>query len=160
LEKAIAEITIDRKARRIRKINHHASHFTFKCQRCGIFCCKQGGPRLSRQDVDRLERSGYKTSEFLDVDNASLRNLKDGSCIFLSFDAPSHLYTCSIYDLRPTLCRLYPFQFNKSGSDSFTLLLIPCCNGLNAKDGKRIDTDLVAKTTRDVLFELIEADLV
>jgi len=160
LEKAIAEITVDREARRIRKIDHHVNRLTFKCQRCGIFCCKLGGPRLTRQDVNRLAQARYETSEFLNVGNVSLRNRKDGSCIFLLFDALSHVYKCSIYDLRPILCRLYPFRFSKSGPNSFALKLIPCCNGLNAKDGQRIDINLVAKTTRDALFELIGAGLV
>jgi len=160
LEETVAEIRIDLKTRRIRRISYSASHLTFKCQRCGVFCCKLGGPTLSQMDTNRLEQAEYKTTDFLDVDENSIRRRTDGSCIFLSFDIPTGLHKCSVYNLRPTLCRLYPFRFERSERDSFTLKFIPCCKGLNAKDGESIDMDFIAKTTSNILFELIDAGLI
>jgi len=160
LEERIAEITIDLKTRQLRKIHHSPSHLTFECQRCGVFCCKLGGPRLSETDKSRLEQAGHITTDFLDVDQNSIRSRTDGSCIFLSFDIPTRLHKCSVYNLRPTLCRLYPFRFERSGRDSYSLRLIPCCNGLNTKDGESVDADFIAKTTSGILFELIDTGLV
>lgn len=160
MEDRIAEVTIDLKARRLRKIHYSLSHLTFKCQRCGVFCCKLGGPTLSETDTNRLKQAGYKTTDFLDVDQNSIRSRTDGSCIFLSFDAQARLHNCSVYNLRPALCRLYPFRFERSGRNSYTLRLIPCCNGLNTKDGESVDTDFITKTTSDILFELIDTGLI
>jgi len=160
LEERIAEITIDLKTRRLRKVQHSFSHLTFKCQRCGVFCCKLGGPRLSETDTSRLKQAGYKITDFLDVDQRSIRSRTDGSCIFLSLDSQTHLHNCSVYNLRPALCRLYPFRLERSGRNSYTLELIPCCNGLNAKDGESVDTDFIAKTTSDILFELTDTGLI
>lgn len=110
--------------------------------------------------MDRLKQAGYIRSEFLDVDHKSLRSRADGSCIFLSIDALTHLYKCTIYALRPALCRLYPFQLKKSGWNSYCLGVIPCCNGLNTKDGQIVDSDFVSETVGDILFELIGTDLI
>lgn len=160
MKEEIAEITIDPKTRRIRKTSYYPTHLAFKCQRCGVFCCKLGGPKLSKKDTAKLIRSGCSPSEFLDVDRRSLRSKADGSCIFLSIDESTQLCNCFVYSLRPLLCRLYPFQFEKSGRNSYCLRVIPCCNGLNTKDGESIDMNFVNKTASDILFELIETDLV
>ncbi len=156
----IAEIAVDLETRRIRKITFHTSRLTFKCQRCGVFCCELGGPKLSENDVDRLKQAGYIKSEFLDVDHKSLRNRADGSCIFLSIDTSTHLYKCSIYALRPALCRLYPFQLKKSGRNSYCLSVIPCCMGLNTEGGEDVDTSFVSETVGNILSELTGTDLI
>jgi len=160
LEEKIAEITIDLKSRRIERIDHHGSRFTFKCQRCSVFCCKLGGPKLSQKDIARLEEGGRRVSEFLNIDHMSLRCREDGSCVFLFFDTTTQVYTCSVYDYRPTLCRLYPLEFKRSGQNTYALRLIPCCNGLNAKDDESVDTNLIIKMTAQILIELLDANLI
>lgn len=159
-EEAIAEITIDPKAKRIRKTSYHAGRLKFKCQRCGVFCCKLGSPRLSRNDANRLRQAGYVTNEFFEVDRRNLQSRADGSCIFLSIDTSTQLYKCSIYSLRPILCRLYPFQFEKIRRNLFYLRVIPCCKGLNTEDGENIDMNFVNKTAHEILLELIGTDLI
>jgi len=111
-------------------------------------------------DTNRPEQAGYKTTDFLDVDQNSIRNRTDGSCIFFSFDTLTRLHNCSIYSIRPALCRLYPFRFERSGENSYTLKLIPCCNGLNTEDSESVDIDFIAKTTSNTLFELIDTGLI
>jgi len=160
LEERIAGITVDLKAKRVRRICYCPSHLTFKCQRCGVFCCRLGGPTLSQMDTNRPEQAGYKTTDFLDVDKNNIRSRTGGSCIFLSYDTPTRLHVCSIYSIRPALCRPYAFRFERSGRNSYTLKLIPCCNGLNTKDGDNIDTDFIAETTSNILFQLIDTGLI
>jgi len=160
LEERIAEITIDLKTKRVGRIRHRESRLTFKCQRCGVFCCKLGGPTLSQMDTNRLDQAGYKITDFLDVGQNRIRSRTDGSCIFLSFDASTRLHNCSIYSIRPALCRLYPFSFERSRENSYTLKLIPCCNGLNTKDGESIDTDFIGEITSNILFELLDTGLI
>ena len=125
-----------------------------------MFCCKLGGPKLSRRDTNRLKQAGYKTSEFLNADDKSLRSKADGSCIFLSIDTTTQLYKCSVYSLRPTLCRLYPFHFEKSGHNSYNLILIPCCNGLNTEEGDSIDMNFLAKTVECTFSEMVDAGII
>lgn len=97
-------------------------------------------------------------SEFkgLPVMRGSLRNREDGSCIFLKFDAKENRYECSIYDLRPILCRLYPFDFDRVGSNIIVLKFIPCCRGLNSPDGKLVDERFINSHLLAPLLEAIE----
>jgi Fe-S-cluster containining protein len=63
---------------------------------------------LSREDIERLEKMGYRLEEFAVTDNstARLRNV-DGYCIFYSRDDKK----CRIYEKRPMGCRLYPVVY-------------------------------------------------
>jgi len=88
--------------------------------------------------------------------HGSLRNRKDGSCIFLKFDAKQNRYECSIYDFRPILCRLYPFDFDRVGSNIIVLKFIPCCRGLNNPNGKLVDEKFITNHLLAPLLEAIE----
>jgi len=88
-------------------------------------------------DVDYIEQAGYRLEEFLEsvpinefkglpIICGRLKSKEDGSCIFLSFDAERNIYECSIYEVKPALCRLYPFDFERINSNFFMLKLIPC----------------------------------
>jgi len=155
-DEKIAEITIEPKTKQIVNVNFLGNPVRFRCQRCAIFCCKLGGPKLTSMDVKRLMQSEYDPHEFLD-DNHFLKNKKGGSCVFLSFSAIEHLHLCSIYGLRLTLCRLYPFQFEKSGPQSYVLKVIPCCNGLNSNDDETVDAKFFSKNLQQVFLDLIES---
>lgn len=86
----------------------------------------------------------------------SLKNREDGACIFLKFDAKQKHYECSIYDFRPILCRLYPFDFDRVGTNSIVLKFIPCCRGLNNLDGKLVDERFINKHLLAPLLEAID----
>lgn len=159
LNQLIAEIKIDPSAKQIKRISCHATHITFKCKRCGVFCCKLGGPKLSKKDTDRLKQAGKETIKFLIMGCTALRTRENGSCVFLSHDETAGLSKCSVYNFRPTLCRLYPFRLERSGRNSYTLLLIPCCNGLNTENGESLDRNFIANTIGDVLFKMRDAGL-
>jgi len=131
----------------------------FRCKRCAVFCCRLGGPKISSRDVERIKQGGYNPDIFLDAKQTSLKNKKDSSCIFLSFNDEEGLYECSVYDFRPTFCRLYPFQLEKSGPQSYALRFIPCCNGLNAKNGEVIDGKFFVKILQGIFFNLMDSDL-
>ena len=63
---------------------------------------------LSSEDIERLERMGYRLEEFSVTDNgaARLRNV-DGYCIFYNRADKK----CQIYEKRPMGCRLYPVVY-------------------------------------------------
>ncbi len=151
----IAEITIQPETKHI-NIVFHGNPLRFRCHRCAVFCCKLGGPKLSLQDIEHLIKAGNNPDTFLNDQQATLKNSKDGSCIFLSFNEEDGLYQCFVYNFRPTFCRLYPFQFEKSGPQSYRLKFIPCYNGLNTEDGEVVDKKFFVKFLQKILLDLID----
>lgn len=152
----IAEITINPHTQDITAVNFSKNSLKFKCQRCAVFCCKCGGPRLSLKDVENLKRSGKCSDLSVDAEDMTLKNAKDGSCTLLTVNADQQIYQCSVYNLRPTLCRLYPFRFERLGEHSFELNLIPCCNGLNVYGGEPIDERFFRKHLRKPFLDLLD----
>lgn len=159
LDNVLAEITVDPKVGKMTRIDYYEHEVSFRCQRCAIFCCKLGPPELSKSDVERLKLSGKSLNRFLDEDHMSLRTREDGSCVFLSPDSRNTKHKCDVYNLRPTLCRLYPFQFQKLNEEKYELRLITCCNGLNVDDGVPVDTSFVGTLVKSEFPKLIESNL-
>jgi len=167
LSEVLARITINPETKQIGDLFVHQKSLRFKCRRCATLCCKLGGPKLTRKDIEQIKQAGYHVKDFLEpilnsefkgipIMCGSLKSKKDGSCIFLKFDAEENRYECSIYDFRPALCRLYPFDFDRVGSNIVILKLIPCCRGLNNPDGKLVDESFVANHLLAPLLEATE----
>ena len=97
MREVLAKITVDSKSRQITDLSLLQKRFRFKCKRCATFCCRLGGPKLTRKDIERIEEAGYHVKDFLEPANSefegmpvmrgSLKNREDGSCFFLKFDA-------------------------------------------------------------------------
>jgi Fe-S-cluster containining protein len=104
---------------------------------------------------DFLEPVSNSEFKGLPVMCGSLKSKRDGSCVFLRFDVEDDCYECSIYDSRPALCRLYPFDFDRVGSNSVVLKFIPCCRGLNNPDGELVDEEFINNHLLDALLEAI-----
>ena len=165
LSEVLARITINPETKQICDLSVHQKSVRFKCIRCATFCCKLGGPKLTRKDIERIKRAGYSMKDFLEpaqnsefkdlpIMKGELKNREDGSCIFLKFDAKENRYACSIYDFRPTLCRLYPFDFDWADSNIILLKLIPCCRGVNVPDGDSVDEEFIANHLLGALLEI------
>jgi len=151
----IAKISLEPRTGNVKDITFCIRNLRFKCKRCAIFCCKLGGPTLSSKDVERLKKAGYKEAEFLNSKQHGLRNRTDGSCTFLHTNKGRDIYECSIYDLRPALCRLYPFHFEKISSGSFMLQILPC-RGINQRYGELVDEKFIITHLLDALHDLTE----
>ena len=160
----IARILLDPKIKQILEITICEENLRFECRRCATFCCKLGGPKLTKKDIERIEQAGYNTKEFLDSFKGgseepptflgSLKSMEDGSCIFLRFNPERENYSCVIYDSRPALCRLYPFDFQRKDPQSLMLRLIPCCKGLSTQNGALVDERFILdllKATHETL---------
>ena len=164
VEENIAKIVVNTETRQIVDMAFYERNLRFKCQRCATFCCKLGGPNLTERDVQRMIKAGYAVENFLEPitkmeNNTSvskmqsrLRERDDGSCIFLRFNGESKIYECSIYDVRPVLCRIYPFDFERINSNSLMLRFIPCCKGLNSPDGELVDERFISNHLLDAIF--------
>ena len=165
MDENIAEVIFDPEAKRIVRMTFYHDDLRFRCRRCAVFCCKLGGPILTKSDMERVKLAGHRLEDFLKTTLdpkfkglptmvGNLKNNKDGSCIFLKSSPRRGVYECPIYDFRPARCRLYPFDFERVSPNSFTLKLIPCCNGLNAEDGELVNEDFITEHLLDALLEL------
>lgn len=80
------------------------------CLRHGCsLCCHETQMPLTRLDINRITKMGYRLDEFA-VKTAGgwrLRNV-DGKCFFLEGGK------CKIYRFRPYGCRLYPLVYDPS----------------------------------------------
>lgn len=157
---------VNPKTEQIVDITFYKRNFRFQCKRCATFCCKLGGPNLNERDVQRIKEAGYATDNFLEpITKRGSNNVlkmgsrpgtrEDGSCIFLRFNDKLKVYECSIYDVRPVLCRIYPFEFERIDFNSFMLRFIPCCKGLDSPDGELVDESFVSNYLLDVIFEIL-----
>jgi len=166
LSENIAKVALDPETKDSVKITFHEMHLRFNCQRCATFCCKLGGPKLTQRDIDRIKKAGYTVEDFVEplssrefkdlpIVIGSLKNKEYGSCVFLRFNEEKGVHECSIYDLRPALCRLYPFDFEKVGPYSFVLKLIPCCRGLNDPSGELVNKEFVTDHLLCAILDLM-----
>ena len=128
MKETIAKVKVNLETGQVSDIRLYERSLRFKCKRCAIYCCKLGPPDLSKEDIEQIESAGYKISEFVEDAKTlcAMKSKKDGSCIFLRIDEKGNVHECSIYDVRPTLCRLYPFEVKRINTDSFLLKIIPC----------------------------------
>ena len=89
---------------------------TFRCRRCGE-CCKKYTIRLLKDDIKRIKNKCYNEVYFLDKETIGpykgkfiLKKINE-RCVFLK--KKDNTYFCKIYDIRPKICKQYPF-FGKS----------------------------------------------
>jgi len=165
LSEVLARITVNPETKQIVDLSVHQRSLWFKCRRCATFCCRLGGPKLTRKDIEQIKGVGYHAKDFLEPElnsefkgiplmGGSMKNKEDGSCIFLRFGAEENRYECSVYDFRPALCKLYPFDFDRVGFNVIVLKFIPCCRGLNLPDGDLVDEEFIANHLLDSLLEV------
>ena len=74
-----------------------------------VKCCVDTRMPLTRIDIERISRQGYRSKDFV-VKRRKERRLKnrDGRCVFLGDNG------CIIYSSRPEGCRLYPLIYNEN----------------------------------------------
>jgi Fe-S-cluster containining protein len=153
LKEKIARVKLDPETAQFLDIRLFEKSLRFKCKRCAVYCCKLGGPCLTKEDIEQIKSAGYETSEFVEDSKrkygnlfltSAMKNRKDGSCIFLRTDEKRNGYECSIYETRPILCRLFPFEIKRIDNGSFLLRILPC-NGLNDADGELVNKRFVVK---------------
>jgi len=165
LNENVARIILNPETKQTTNITICQKNLRFKCKRCATFCCKLGGPNLTKGDIERIEQAGYKAESFLEpVQNGKyesmitpygcLRNRKDSSCIFLRFNDKNRSYECAIYSVRPILCRLYPFEVKMPSPNRIVIKIISCCRGLNNPDGQIVDESFVVNHLVEAIFDL------
>jgi Fe-S-cluster containining protein len=87
---------------------HQEAFKTINCLECGN-CCKSYSPRFKQPDIKRIAKhlkmkEGDFAKAYLKLDEENDYVLLKQPCPFLGEDN-----YCSIYDLRPSDCRRYPY---------------------------------------------------
>lgn len=110
----------------------------FECQRCAK-CCGDGSHRgrnilLLESEVRQISRvTGLRPLSFasrsLSVQPYRYRMKKrSGKCVFLYGKA------CRIYNIRPLICRFYPFSFKMKNSREYVFRVSDECPGVGLGD--------------------------
>ncbi len=109
----------------------------FHCTKCGI-CCGDTKEKtrhilLLRTEVEQIAKI---TSQPISKFAVKIRNrtpytyemkkrAEDGKCVFLENNR------CTIYSLRPLICRFYPFELKFSQGGKYKFLFTEECSGIN-----------------------------
>jgi Fe-S-cluster containining protein len=108
----------------------------FKCIKCGI-CCgdtkeKNRHVLLLKTEAEQIAKAtGRQVFKFaVKIEDKApysykMKKRKNGKCIFLENNR------CSIYSLRPLICRFYPFELKVMHNRKYTFLYTDECPGIN-----------------------------
>ncbi len=129
---------------------------SFKCNNCGL-CC-EGPVELSDRDYERLKNIRDDIDKFVELRkrNSRIRRILKPvekrellqECIFLRREADGRRL-CSIYDQRPSYCRLYPLFVAYSRNLKKIYVDVLHCPGVKHEEGM---SDLeILKTINEVL---------
>ena len=75
-----------------------------KCMNCGTCCKRTIGVSVRKEEIEKIEKLGYKREEFLESDG--LIKAGPGGCYFLVIKRDSTT-RCRIHEHRPEICRNY-----------------------------------------------------
>ena len=113
----------------------YPKHVGFVCTRCGR-CCGDTEDTvrhvlLLESDADRVSKETLvDVHEFADEIVGfepyiyKMKKPEDGKCFFLKDNR------CSIYELRPLICRFYPFELRNLGNDRYSFAYTNDCPGI------------------------------
>lgn len=113
------------------------------CLSCGL-CCRGTEMILTRIDIERLERLGYRRSDFA-VFDGSFHRLKnvEGRCFFYRNGR------CAVYRYRPLGCSMYPIVINAENLSVEVDRLCPL-----AQETRREELRRAERVARRILAEL------
>ena len=109
----------------------------FRCVKCGI-CCGDTKEKtrhilLLRTEAEQIAKTtsqpictfATKIKDRTPYVYEMKKRVADGKCIFLENNL------CTIYSLRPLLCRFYPFELKSSQRRKYAFLFTEECPGIN-----------------------------
>ena len=108
----------------------------FRCIKCGI-CCGETKQKnrhilLLKTEAEKIAKTiEWHISKFaVKIEHKKpyryeMKKRENGKCIFLENDL------CTIYLLRPLICRFYPFELNFLNDQKYVFLYTDECPGIN-----------------------------
>jgi len=128
------------------------SNATFRCPvKCDACCRRSIGPGLTEKDYQRISRqaSQYNVAEKRDHPLFPYQlKAREGACLFLNKQGQ-----CSIYSIRPILCRLYPLQLHIQW-DGKLLWCLEHCPGVGVEKGIALEEAYL----ESLLLEILEIE--
>ena len=107
----------------------------FNCQRCSL-CCGDTKDKVRRiflleREIETISKRTSKTIEDISEQINGfapyfyvMKKTKKGQCIFLKDN------TCTIYQIRPLVCRFYPFQLQSLTNNLYQFTYTEECHGI------------------------------
>ena len=131
----------------------------FQCTRCAL-CCGDVKTRarrilLLKSEVEQISQAIAKPAqEFADeIEDREpyvyemKKTAEEGKCFFLSDSA------CAIYELRPLICRFYPFELTGSKDQEHVFLCTKECPGIG--EGKLLEKEYFENLFRQACDKLL-----
>lgn len=125
----------------------------FRCQHCG-YCCINSNVLLTKEDMKRFR--GETKKDYIELSKQGFRIVDTDrkECLFHKNSR------CSIYSIRPAICREYPFKVTFLSKNTAYIDLIYSCPAVIKKDFdeiNRIDFNELVKNKKsglEIEFEL------
>ena len=122
-----------------------------ECVACGASCHLK--VNLGKDDVDRIlqyaqDKGITETIIERHGNHCWLKRRGDKACVFLKYEG--NLPRCSIYDIRPTACRLYPLI-----PSGIRLKIDPLCPGLSRTEGHTFKEHLLTQNVGGYVRKVI-----
>ena len=135
---------------------------SYNCQSTG-FCCKQFTIPVTENEIEKIEKGGYDSFQFIAEESASLIPTKDSGiqkvyflkkkpftdeCVFLEENL------CKIHPFKPLACRLYPFDYELT-EGQFKVLIHPMNQCENVQTSILSELDSRAHITE--IFQVVKS---
>jgi Fe-S-cluster containining protein len=143
---------------------NYPAEIGFGCSKCGL-CCgdteqKERHVLLLKSDTERIvAKTKRKISTFATETAAKQPYVyemhkipQNGKCAFLQQDQ------CSIYEVRPLICRFYPFELSTDENGVYTFKATEECPSIfrlgKTRVGKKLDTSYFRELLQLAIAEL------
>jgi len=124
----------------------------FRCIKCGICCgdtkektrhillLTPEAEQIAKITVQPISKFAVEIKGKAPYSYEMKKRAEDGKCVFLENNR------CTIYPLRPLICRFYPFELKMSRSRKYKFLFTAECPGINK--GRMLSEDYFRKMFR------------
>ncbi|MCW4009684.1 MAG: YkgJ family cysteine cluster protein [Candidatus Bathyarchaeota archaeon] len=116
----------------------------FDCVQCGLCCgdtelkmrrillLKSDAEQIATQTKRQIGDFATETPDKAPYVYEMLKNPHDGKCVFLNSSGK-----CTIYEVRPLICRFYPFELSTNEQGEYVFKVTDECPGVaHLKDGE------------------------
>jgi Fe-S-cluster containining protein len=116
---------------------NHPKALRFKCIKCGICCgdteektrhillLTEEAEKIAEETRQPISAFAVKVSGMAPYAFEMRKTVADGKCVFLADNR------CTIYQLRPLICRFYPFELKPNEADCYEFFCTAECPGVN-----------------------------
>ena len=114
----------------------------FKCGRCcgdtedtirHVLLLKSEAEKIAKETVQDIQAFAKEVYGFEPYRYEMEKTKTEGKCLFLEDNQ------CTIYEIRPIICRFYPFELKNLGKDNFLFSYTTKCTGIGK--GPRLERE-------------------